>query len=79
MQCTAEARTCTMDSVAAVTGSEKSPPGGDTAPTTVTEPSRSGLDDAAGARGGGGGKEEIQMERSTVRAASKRMDIRVSV
>ena len=35
--------TCTMPSVAEVTGSEKSPPGGDTAPTTVTEPSRSGL------------------------------------
>lgn len=28
--------TCTMDSVAVVTGSEKSPPGGDTAPTMVT-------------------------------------------
>ena len=34
--------TCTIDSVADVTGSEKSPPGGDTAPTTVTEPSREG-------------------------------------
>ena len=34
--------TCTMPSVADVTGSEKSPPGGDTAPTTVTEPSRLG-------------------------------------
>jgi len=34
--------TCTMDSVAAVTGSEKSPPGGDTAPTMVTVPSRLG-------------------------------------
>ena len=31
--------TCTMPSVALVTGSEKSPPGGDTAPTIVTEPS----------------------------------------
>ena len=27
-----------MDKVAAVTGSEKSPPGGDTAPTMVTVP-----------------------------------------
>ncbi len=35
-------KTCTMASVAAVTGSEKSPPGGDTAPTMVTEPSRLG-------------------------------------
>lgn len=34
--------TCTMESVAAVTGSEKSPPGGDTAPTTVTVPSLPG-------------------------------------
>ncbi len=32
-----------MLSVAAVTGSAKSPPGGDTAPTIVTEPSRAGL------------------------------------
>ena len=32
-----------MPSVADVTGSEKSPPGGDTAPTTVTLPSRLGL------------------------------------
>ena len=31
-----------MESVAVVTGSEKSPPGGDTAPTMVTEPSRPG-------------------------------------
>lgn len=35
--------TCTIPSVALVTGSEKSPPGGDTAPTILTEPSRSGL------------------------------------
>jgi len=35
--------TCTMLSVALVTGSEKSPPGGLTAPTTVTLPSRFGL------------------------------------
>ena len=32
-----------MERVAAVTGSLKSPPGGDTAPTTVTVPSRLGL------------------------------------
>ena len=32
-----------MPSVAEVTGSEKSPPGGETAPTTVTLPSRLGL------------------------------------
>lgn len=38
----AAALTCTMARVAAVTGSEKSPPGGDTAPTMVTEPSRLG-------------------------------------
>jgi len=31
-----------MASVAAVTGSEKSPPGGETAPTIVTLPSRFG-------------------------------------
>ena len=36
-------KTWTMESVAAVTGSEKSPPGGLTAPTTVTVPSLSGL------------------------------------
>lgn len=30
--------TCTMERVAEVTGSEKSPPGGDTAPTMVQEP-----------------------------------------
>lgn len=36
-------RTCTIPRVALVTGSEKSPPGGDTAPTILTEPSRSGL------------------------------------
>lgn len=35
-------KTCTMLIVAVVTGSEKSPPGGETAPTIVTEPSRSG-------------------------------------
>ena len=35
-------KTWTMDSVAAVTGSLKSPPGGDTAPMTVTVPSRRG-------------------------------------
>lgn len=35
--------TCTIPRVALVTGSEKSPPGGDTAPTILTEPSRSGL------------------------------------
>ena len=34
--------TWTMPSVADVTGSEKSPPGGDTAPTMVTLPSREG-------------------------------------
>ena len=34
--------TCTMPSVAEVTGSEKSPPGGLTAPTIVTLPSRFG-------------------------------------
>jgi len=34
--------TCTMPSVAEVTGSLKSPPGGDTAPTTVTLPVRVG-------------------------------------
>ena len=38
----AYARTCTMARVALVTGSEKSPPGGLTAPTMVTEPSRLG-------------------------------------
>lgn len=32
-----------MPSVALVTGSEKSPPGGDTAPTILTDPSRSGF------------------------------------
>lgn len=32
-----------MPRVAEVTGSEKSPPGGETAPTIVTEPSRSGF------------------------------------
>ncbi len=31
-----------MESVADVTGSEKSPPGGETAPTIVTVPSLSG-------------------------------------
>jgi len=31
-----------MPSVAVVTGSEKSPPGGETAPTIETEPSRVG-------------------------------------
>jgi len=31
-----------MERVEAVTGSEKSPPGGDTAPTIVTDPSLSG-------------------------------------
>lgn len=31
-----------MDKVADVTGSEKSPPGGETAPTIVTDPSLSG-------------------------------------
>lgn len=31
-------KTCTIFNVATVTGSEKSPPGGDTAPTIVTEP-----------------------------------------
>lgn len=35
--------TCTIPNVADVTGSEKSPPGGLTAPTILTEPSRSGL------------------------------------
>lgn len=35
-------RTCTMPSVAMVTGSLKSPPGGETAPTMVTLPSRLG-------------------------------------
>lgn len=35
--------TCTIPRVADVTGSEKSPPGGDTAPTMLTDPSRSGL------------------------------------
>lgn len=35
--------TCTIPSVALVTGSEKSPPGGDTAPTILTDPSRSGF------------------------------------
>merc|ERR1712187_472254 len=35
--------TCTMLRVADVTGSVKSPPGGDTAPTIVMEPSRAGL------------------------------------
>ena len=35
--------TCTMPRVAEVTGSEKSPPGGETAPTMVTLPSRLGL------------------------------------
>ena len=30
--------TCTISRVAAVTGSEKSPPGGDTAPTIEIEP-----------------------------------------
>ena len=35
--------TCTMPRVAEHTGSEKSPPGGDTAPTMETEPMRSGL------------------------------------
>merc|ERR1712087_485050 len=35
--------TCTILKVADVTGSVKSPPGGETAPTTVTEPSRAGL------------------------------------
>ena len=39
---TMDTLTCTIESVAEVTGSEKSPPGGDTAPTTVTDPSRSG-------------------------------------
>merc|ERR1712093_469616 len=36
-------KTCTMLRVAEVTGSVKSPPGGDTAPTIVIEPSRAGL------------------------------------
>ena len=36
-------KTCTIPRVADVTGSEKSPPGGETAPTIETEPSRSGL------------------------------------
>ena len=40
---TASGYTCTMPSVAAHTGSEKSPPAGDTAPTIVTEPVRFGL------------------------------------
>lgn len=31
-------KTCTMPNVADVTGSEKSPPGGETAPTIVTDP-----------------------------------------
>ena len=35
--------TCTMLSVCDVTGSAKSPPGGDTAPTILTLPSRTGL------------------------------------
>ena len=35
--------TCTIPRVADVTGSEKSPPGGDTAPTILTLPSRSGF------------------------------------
>jgi hypothetical protein len=35
--------TWTMPRVAEVTGSEKSPPGGETAPTMLTLPSRSGL------------------------------------
>lgn len=35
-------QTCTMPRVAEVTGSEKSPPGGETAPTMVTLPSRLG-------------------------------------
>ena len=35
-------RTCTMPRVAEVTGSAKSPPGGDTAPTILTLPSRRG-------------------------------------
>lgn len=39
----ADVCTCTIPSVALVTGSEKSPPGGDTAPTILTEPSRSGF------------------------------------
>ena len=39
---TCQQRACTMPSVAEVTGSEKSPPGGDTAPTMVTLPSRLG-------------------------------------
>lgn len=34
---------CTIPRVALVTGSEKSPPGGLTAPTILTLPSRSGL------------------------------------
>jgi len=36
-------KTCTISSVAAVTGSEKSPPGGDTAPTIEMEPCLVGL------------------------------------
>ena len=36
-------KTCTIPKVADVTGSEKSPPGGDTAPTIETDPSRSGF------------------------------------
>lgn len=36
-------KTWTIPSVAEVTGSEKSPPGGETAPTIETDPSRSGL------------------------------------
>lgn len=35
-------KTCTMVSVAVVTGSVKSPPGGETAPTIVIDPSLSG-------------------------------------
>lgn len=35
-------KTCTMPSVAEQTGSEKSPPGGETAPTIVMEPVRAG-------------------------------------
>lgn len=35
--------TCTMPNVADVTGSEKSPPGGETAPTIDTEPSLLGF------------------------------------
>jgi hypothetical protein len=35
--------TCTISRVAAVTGSEKSPPGGETAPTIEIEPTLEGL------------------------------------